>query len=331
MITFNNKKLLNEGLTDVVYHFTSVRNLENILKTNRFYANHSLTDDVEIEASKNYLFYFSTTRFKNLKGFGNVRIKLDGKKLSQKYKAFPVEYWWVENKIKNPNSWRTLARGHKLKSTKSRGDKENQFEFEDRIVLDKPYIEDARKYIIRIDILSDRDIEAFELQLKYHFREIYGEIHKGKIPFFIYQKQAFVWGVESKSRYDQDKDNSPKDDTKHELVNNNLMMKFHLDESDYQLISVISEKMTDEEITKTFNIKDLNLSKVKNLQQSNKEKLDFSNFTDITLWMNQIIRKYNLREDEEKSIYFLGQLVKDMKKMKTKTIFEYVKAKYKND
>lgn len=137
--------LIKEGASSVLYHFTNVRNLINILSTNTFNLTTNIgTTSDKIGADKSY--YMSFTRTKSViqgygRGFrfnGAVRIKLDGQKLSQNYKIKPVDYWQYP---------KTLYIMKQLS-----GD-----EMEDRLVTDKDEIVNANKYIISIDILITKD------------------------------------------------------------------------------------------------------------------------------------------------------------------------------
>jgi hypothetical protein len=80
---------------------------------------------------------------------GNVAIVLDGRKLNYTFKGFATDYW----------NWST-----KMKDYKTLGDYTNALkseENEDRIVTNKPYIDNANNYIIEIHILigenNDKD------------------------------------------------------------------------------------------------------------------------------------------------------------------------------
>jgi hypothetical protein len=130
------RSLLKEAVTDEVYHFTSLSNIINILKNDVFY----LSFDYDINK-----FGLSLSRTKSTKtGFLTVdtvinnesfsydkdyivRLKLDGRKLSQTYKGQPYNYF-----------------KHMIKH--------NSHEYEDRLLSNKERIEDFSKYIIQIDI-----------------------------------------------------------------------------------------------------------------------------------------------------------------------------------
>jgi len=82
------KSLLTEGLTPILYHFTSIHNLINILKEDEFQASTNLGSSADFNVSGGKFFFFSTTRSRSA-GYnqGNVKIVLDGQKLNQNYKG----------------------------------------------------------------------------------------------------------------------------------------------------------------------------------------------------------------------------------------------------
>lgn len=132
-------KILSEGITDVVYHFTSLENCLSIVKDNEFVLRSSNLTKTSEYNKNGYYYYFSTTRGKSgNEGYGNtfegtVRITLDGRKLSQRYKGQSFDYWGP--------SWEKNTQNHKYD------------EMEDRILSNEPVIKNAIDYILKIDIL----------------------------------------------------------------------------------------------------------------------------------------------------------------------------------
>ena len=135
---FDNK-ILSEGITDIVYHFTSLENFLSIVKNNEFVLRASNLTKTSEYNKNGYYYYFSTTRGKNgNEGYGmslegTVRITLDGRKLSQRYKGQPFDYWGP--------SWKKNTQSHEYD------------EMEDRILSNEPVIKNALDYIIRADVL----------------------------------------------------------------------------------------------------------------------------------------------------------------------------------
>jgi hypothetical protein len=130
----NNKKILNEEIQNLLFHFTSLRNIYNILKNNTI--DFSLTlgrkaDQIE----KKYLFFLSTTRTKSGKvGFArtkDVRIALKKDALKNNFKIKPVDYWGIEFRKIDPIS---------------------TDETEDRVLATKDSIDNVSNFIEYIDI-----------------------------------------------------------------------------------------------------------------------------------------------------------------------------------
>jgi len=157
------RKFLKEGISDVVYHYTSGLNkAAQILEENKFMASGGFTKEVETELGKGKLYYFSTARTPVNAYTGNYPqgaiFKLDGRALSEKYKGAPVDYWAdpergkSSKKAANPGSQGTDA-----------------FEAEDRILLNEPYIEDADRYIDEIHFavpLYSKEKEMFSNKME---------------------------------------------------------------------------------------------------------------------------------------------------------------------
>jgi len=140
------ENILSEGLSKILYHYTHISNLFSILKMNKFATSSNLGSVADAWKSGGKNFFFSTSRAKGMSGYGknhgNVAIVLDGEKLNQKYKGSPVDYW----------NW-----SFKRSDYKSDNDYINALqskELEDRIMTDKPYIDNAKDYILEIHILT---------------------------------------------------------------------------------------------------------------------------------------------------------------------------------
>lgn len=135
MRNIDRKKTINEGLSAIVYHFTSTDALENIVKTNKFRATAVLGGGSDSRFNKGYFFFMSTTRNKFLNYNGSVCLVLDGNKLNQRYKGFSMEFFNVLYKKTNKSVRRSV-----------------DSEAEDRLVLNKPEIPNALDYILEVHI-----------------------------------------------------------------------------------------------------------------------------------------------------------------------------------
>ena len=120
---------IEEGISQVVYHFTNASALANILKTNKIMTSVAYGTDADANINKKKLYYLSLARSMTStytkSGRGAAVMKLDGRKLGETYKGAPVDYWG--------SGWATD-------------------EMEDRIFTDKPYIEPADRYIEEISV-----------------------------------------------------------------------------------------------------------------------------------------------------------------------------------
>ena len=126
-------KLVNERVTDIVYHGTGLIELRQILEQDKVMTSVAQGVRSDSKLNKDKFFFFSTARSVNTfrEAFGLPQkaavMVLDGRKLSQRYKAAAVDYW-------GPGFM-------------------DQDETEDRIVTDDPYIEDFSQYIKEVRIL----------------------------------------------------------------------------------------------------------------------------------------------------------------------------------
>ena len=142
--------LLKESLSRIVYHFTDIDNLITILEENKFKLSSCLWKNVETFSSK--LFYFCTTRqFNSNLGYspnaGKVRIHLDGDLLNQIYSGKAIDFW----SLKDTSSKQRMIN---VKDTY-----QSDVEGEDRLFNNKSFIDNAVKYIKRIDINLNLDPE----------------------------------------------------------------------------------------------------------------------------------------------------------------------------
>lgn len=116
---------------DEIYHYTYPNAITNIIKSNRINMSSNLGGGADKFGNK--VFFLSLSRTKSLKqGFISgreepIRIVFDSRKLNNRFKSMPVDYWRDKDR-----TW-------------------GKFEFEDRLLSDKPYMDDVNKYIIRIE------------------------------------------------------------------------------------------------------------------------------------------------------------------------------------
>ena len=179
---------LNEGLSDILYHFTYFGNLLNILKQNEFHASTNIGSSADLNTSAGKFFFFSATRSRGAEGAGagfgrrSVKLVLDGKKLGQRYKGFPIDYWNYSTK---PSDWPNV--NDYVASMKNQ-------ELEDRIVLDSPTIPNAASYILEIHVLVGKRSEVRRDVLD----SLMGYVKQYSIPIYFY--------VDTKYYFNQVKD-----------------------------------------------------------------------------------------------------------------------------
>lgn len=123
----NWEQFINEGKkVGLVYHFTNQKSLDKILKDNKMNGSF-MYEEKGIE-----LYGVSTTRNKILKyDKNNIRITLDGDKLSNNYKIKPRDYWQREYNV--PDNPQTID------------------EDEEVVLTPKHYIFNIKDYIVSID------------------------------------------------------------------------------------------------------------------------------------------------------------------------------------
>jgi hypothetical protein len=128
-------------------------NLVNVLKNDEIMFSPALGGSADLNINRGKYNYLSTTRSKN-SGFlrGDVKIVLDGRKLNQKYKSIPVDYWGIGPKGS---------------------------EQEDRLISDETSIPNFSKYIIAIHVWVSEDDKNAQRLMKL-CREM-------NIPIFFYK------------------------------------------------------------------------------------------------------------------------------------------------
>ena len=122
------------GLSQVLYHLTDLYKCAENLKQNRMRMSSTMGNTSDFSLTKGKIYFMSLARSPAsdyLLGFisGSVILKINGAKLGSRYTGIPVDYWSSLQRRKAGSS-----------------------EMEDRIVSDKPYIEDASDYIEAIFI-----------------------------------------------------------------------------------------------------------------------------------------------------------------------------------
>jgi hypothetical protein len=176
--------ILMERISDEVYRYVTSTELESVLKTDKFHLTAAIGTGSEMEKqSKKKIFYLSTTRgrggdYHSSPSQNYALIKLNGRKLGQRYSGKAVDYW-----------------ADKSQSLRGTG----KSEAEDRIYSDKPYIPKASQYIKEIHFLikdagSPENLygQMGDLQ-KQNLRKIMMAAKKRNIKMYFYNnKRDFI-------------------------------------------------------------------------------------------------------------------------------------------
>lgn len=180
------KESITEGLSSVLYHYTSVYNALQIVKQNKIKLAASPGTGAESNLqSGDRVYYLSTARHK-LGGYHlesdliGVIINLNGQKLGQRYKGKPVDYWGPE--------WYGVGRkGYEKK------------EAEDRIFSTEPYIPNATKYIQEIHIMFTKKGQEWHKQNGPRLRRLIIASKTAGIPTFVYDDSQ-AWLLQNKKK-----------------------------------------------------------------------------------------------------------------------------------
>lgn len=299
--------IINEALSDILYHYTGISALKNILETDKFYGKLGYFFDRELKLSKKRIFYFSTTRSKSEISsdfsFLPVRIKLDGRKLSQRYKGAAIDYFG------NPQ-------GPSTKSPKPK----HPPEFEDRIMLDEPYIENASKYILSInirydDVLKDAAIEDSYLQkLEQKINKIIELCKQKNIPFAIFRtKNDFLF------------EKNPIYSIENSQIEPNNGIEENYENKELKIIALILYKNQTSPKKLFPKLSDSDLSLIDDVINQIKEEKDKEVLMQKFLFDVRIVgERKNLNSRD-----VIYKMIKDMRKYGTRDINDYIKMKFK--
>lgn len=294
------RETLNEGVTDIIYHFTSNTNVVQILHNNTFELTFSVGSGPDYKINKGRYYYLSTTRSKS-SGYnqGDVRLKLDGKKLSDNNKFTPVDYW---NYPKSESDWDN-KRSY-IQALKS-------LEQEDRIVSNKSTIHNAAKYILSIDLVLNRNT----LPKIIYYAEKYN------IPLYVYKSKEDLLLSKNPINYDEYRGEFNPEEIENYPISKNEIFSIasliaYKNKNNYDII--VNNLIHTEEDLKKFN-------DVLETESYNNFKINSRNRNSIDIindWFSFI------RRLPDKRLRFLFNLmIKDMKSLGVKTLKEYIEAK----
>jgi hypothetical protein len=298
-----NKEQLNEGTNrGEVYHYTYA--IKDIISSNKM----NLSSNLGAVSDKfnNKFFFLSLSRTPGVNiGYGkykNYRLVLDGNKLNQNFKSIPVDYW-----------------GNK-------GGDNVESEYEDRIISNKPVINNFNKYIIRIEIVdkTPKSKENYELlQLA----------KQNNIPIFFYLNKNDL----------QRQRNYVNNQVEETIIDDNKnSSKYYYEHSKYyyeqDLITILSIVLYEKDILKN---EELLLQKFNKLTELyNLPKLSFSDIQkkireikmgdfEIRVFKNHLKDYFKSGIDDEFRNW-IKILTDEMRKYKSTSIEDLAKLKYEN-
>lgn len=295
------ENIISEGASDILYHFMYSQYVLDMLQKNKLNMVAAIGKDSDYKINKNKFFYLSTTRSKS-SGFrkGDSKIVLDGRKLKQRYKITPVDYWnWPKNDKQDTSAY--------IYSMKS-------LEQEDRIVTDKPSIPNAKDYILGIHIYVRNKIGT-------DVKKIIDICEKENIPIFIYDNQQ--------NFYNQTK---PIDYTNYEYEDEGFTMDGDSARLKSPFLNIASQIALNDDNSYKEIIKYLdNESKIEQFDNSfedYKREIKFSrnDFPNESQMFKHEIQRIE-SDSSDDSRFILDLLRRDMRKNKVTSIEDYIKIK----
>lgn len=295
------ENIISEGASDILYHFMFSHYVLDMLQKNKLNMVAAIGKDSDYKINKNKFYYLSTTRSKS-SGFrkGDSKIVLDGRKLKQRYKITPVDYWnWPKNDKQDTSAY--------IYSMKS-------LEQEDRIVTDKPSIPNAKDYLLGIHIYVRNKIGT-------DVKKIIDICEKENIPIFIYDNQQ--------NFYNQTK---PIDYTNYEYGDEDFTMDGDSTRLKSPFLNIASQIALNDDNSYKEIIKYLdNESKIEQFDNSfedYKREIKFSpnDFPyESKMFKHEIQRIESDSSDDSR--FILDLLRRDMRKNKVTSIEDYIKIK----
>jgi hypothetical protein len=292
------KKIIKEGTNrGEVYHYTY--KIKEILTSNKINLSSSLGSDSDKFGNKFFFLSLSRTPGYNI-GYGRFhrsRLVLDGNKLNQNFKSIPVDYW---------------------------GDKggDIEFEYEDRIVSDKPIIDNITKYIIRIEIVD----ETPKTKKNYELLQL---AKQNNIPIFFYlnkndlkrQRNNVNDEVENIS-VSFEKENKTTWVNKYEYELAKILCIVLYEDGIIENENLLKDKL--DKITQLYNLPELSLYEItenmRNILYFNKNEFIYSLKNDLQIYFKSG-KGDNFRE-------WIKILINEMKKFKVTTVDDLVNIKF---
>jgi len=174
--TVKTNPALNNPLSSIVYHKTSLHKAAQIVRANELYTSPAFhgTPDQTMGAKDFYFVSFMRSPQSGYSegGYTYVLFEFDGRKLNTKYKGEAVDYWGREARLYRPTS----------------------FEMEDRLYTSQSFIPDVLKYInaIHIGMVDSEDGHRYGVSRERvdEIEEILEIGKRHKVPVYIYLKES---------------------------------------------------------------------------------------------------------------------------------------------
>ena len=191
------EEFINESLGKTSYHFTNTWALMNMLNDGHINLTLSVGSKADHELNKKKFYFLSAQTTRN-GGYGKrrnmpVMLVLDGEKLNNNFKSFPINYWNLPN----------LDDKHRQEAD----------EFEERIVSDKQEIS-FKKYVKEIHVfLNANKEEKPQKDQKLQASHAKNKAAEMNIPIFFYDNsEAYFNNNKSKAIDIETVDEQPEPD-----------------------------------------------------------------------------------------------------------------------
>jgi len=311
------KQLINESMSDVVFHYTRLDGLISILQTNKINLSPSYGIGADQAVNYNKLFSLSLTTARNsATGFfgsgknqeasqGRIRLEMNGRELNYNYKSKHVDYWqYPKTKDITQNST-------------------SYDEMEERLLSDKNQISPANRYISAIEIHIDKS--QYD---RYHIVKQLAE--KLNIPCYFYDNgKNFNYSIKAKAvelpETYQTTDRYNPNYTEEQLKSRTISNVYRLAAFVSYKNDVIKNKILQYAKENNFNVADLQNKieeDIKNLKYEYLNNTIDYKMTELTYRIQNNIGEYRSTTDE-----FIRYVIKligyDMKKNNIKNIHQY--------
>lgn len=313
------ESIINEGVSDITYHFNHIGRTQEILKSNQINLSAAFGTQTDKDNNKGKLFFLSTTSSRSsdigyaasLSKNSLVRITLNGRKIKHNYQTARVDYWQrpkdPRNGLYNPHDEETTGKGFYKNISR-------QDELEDRLISDKNVIKPANKYIISIEVLNT-DME--DMQHTKHLCDKLG------IEFYAYDNEAYFNGS-----------------IKNKSINVNSKEKKSMERSDgyidTDMIAYLGfkDEQLKEKIYTDLGNMGVDVDSIKPTVETRiKEKLNYYLRTEDDFYLKDFANSmasnvHNKRSSaNEIDRYLIRQLGLDMKKNNVSSVLEYLRYK----